>query len=274
MQDFSSQCRLKKETIGFVPTMGALHAGHVSLIKRSVHENRFTIVSIFVNPLQFGPKEDLDKYPRPFKEDIKICRDNGVDAVFHPDAKTFYKTDHLTFVGVEKMSEYLCGKSRPNHFRGVTTVVTKLFNSVQPDRAYFGQKDYQQETILRKMVMDLDIPVKIVVCPIIREKSGLAMSSRNKYLSPSEKERALILSQSLEKAQTLVNSGEKNADNLIHEVQKLINSHIIKNDKVDYIEIIDPETLERVSHLSRKAVISLAVYIGKTRLIDNKILKG
>lgn len=261
----------KGKSIGFVPTMGALHEGHLSLIRRSAKENKITVVSIFVNPAQFGEREDLKRYPHPVKKDLSLCRKEGVDYVFLPRAKDIYPRGFSTYVNVQGLSEVLCGKSRPGHFRGVATIVTKLFNIVQPDRAYFGRKDAQQAVIIQRMVKDLDIPVKIRVMPTKREKDGLAMSSRNIYLSKGEREAALVLPKALNLAGLMIKNGARDSSRIISRMKELIRRK--KNAKIDYIAIVDVNDLKPISKITGNYLIALAVRIGKTRLIDNIIVK-
>ncbi len=272
MQQISFEHKLKGEKIAFVPTMGYLHEGHLSLIREGRKLGDILVVSIFVNPTQFGPNEDLDKYPRDFERDSKLCENEGVDYIFYPDADSMYTDGYQTYVEVTELSRYLCGKSRPTHFRGVTTVVSKLFNIVQPDFAIFGRKDYQQLKIIERMVRDLNFPVKIVGMPIVREKDGLAMSSRNKYLTPEERESALSLSRSLKMAEEMVKNGERDLKKVREEVTRYIES--FPHTKIDYVETTDPETLTGIDKLTeRGALLALAVWVGKARLIDNTILK-
>ncbi|WP_457641070.1 pantoate--beta-alanine ligase [Persephonella sp.] len=261
---------LKKEgmTIGFVPTMGYLHEGHISLIKCSKKENDITVVSIFVNPIQFGKNEDLDKYPRDLDRDLKICKKEGVDYVFHPSYEEMYPEGYSTYVITEGLTDKLCGAFRPGHFKGVTTVVTKLFNIIQPDKAYFGKKDYQQYKVIERMVKDLNMDVQIIGCPIIREKDGLAMSSRNNYLSPEERKSALSLSKALFRAKELFEKGETDVEKLKGEMRKIILSQP-EVKEIQYIEIIHPETLESKKVAEKGDIIALAVFVGDTRLIDN-----
>lgn len=262
----------QNKTVGFVPTMGALHAGHISLIRRARKDNDSVIVSIFVNPAQFGPQEDFLRYPRPFKRDLLICRKEGVDIVFHPSPGQMYPRGFSTFVKVEGLSEVLCGESRPGHFQGVSTVVTKLLNIVQPDSAYFGQKDAQQAMIIKKMVCDLNIPVKIKVMPTIRQKGGLALSSRNAYLNPQERADALVLYDSLKLAKRLFKKGLKDTKKIILHMRDLIKKN--KNAKIDYIAVVSPNDLMPIKKISGQSLLVLAVRIGKVRLIDNIILCG
>ena len=257
--------------VGIVPTMGALHEGHMSLVRRSVADNGATIVSIFVNPTQFGPAEDLGKYPRPFEADCRACEAAGVTIVFAPEAAEMYGKDFSTYVEETKLSKGLCGASRPGHFRGVTTVVAKLFNIVGPDRAYFGQKDAQQAAVIKRMARDLDMGVEIVVMPIVREADGLAMSSRNAYLSAREREEAILLSRGLAEAERLFEGGERRAAALVEAVRKTIAQ--APDAKVDYIEAVDAETLERVEMIRGRTLLAVAVFVGKTRLIDNAVLE-
>ncbi|MCM8795245.1 MAG: pantoate--beta-alanine ligase [Candidatus Omnitrophica bacterium] len=272
MQGISKEIKDKGKTIGFVPTMGALHQGHLSLIRRARQDTDVVVVSIFVNPTQFGPQEDFQRYPRPFRKDISLCRSLGVDYIFHPLASWMYPEGFKTYVLVEDLSEVLCGRFRPGHFRGVTTVVAKLFNIVRPDIAYFGQKDAQQAIIIKRMVCDLNFPLKIKVMPIIREEDGLALSSRNIYLSPQERNDACVLSEALRLAQGLVKSGIKDTKKIICHMRALIKKK--KSAKIDYIAIVDPKTLKPVKKISGRCLLALAVWIGKTRLIDNLCLKG
>jgi pantoate ligase / CMP/dCMP kinase len=265
--------------IGLVPTMGALHIGHFSLIERAIAENDLVIVSIFVNPLQFSPTEDLDKYPRQLDRDYQLCEKLGVDIVFAPDAEEMGMTlqtnsqSHNTTVVVppENMTEVLCGAFRSHHFQGVATIVTKLFNIVQPNRAYFGEKDAQQLAIIKRLVKDLNIPVKIQPCQTIREDSGLAYSSRNQYLSASEKERALVISRSLQKAETAFCNGEKDAQSLLAIVREELASET--EVKVQYVELVNPDTLENLDKIENAGLLAIACYVGSTRSIDNIILK-
>lgn len=271
VRDIVKAARGGREKVGFVPTMGALHAGHVSLIRRSAEDGCFTVVSIFVNPTQFGPGEDFENYPRPLDSDLKICEDNKVDLVFVPAAGELYGKETLTWVNVEKLTAPLCGRFRPGHFRGVATVCAKLFNIVQPDVAYFGQKDAQQAVVIKKMVADLNIPLEITICPTVREPDGLAVSSRNKYLSSQQRKEAALLYQSLEKASRLVQQGLTDAEQIIVEMQKIIEQ--IGSDKsIEYISIVDAETLESIEKITGRAMVALAAKIGGTRLIDNIII--
>ncbi len=258
--------------IGFVPTMGALHDGHLSLVRQSKKENDITVVSIFVNPTQFGPNEDYQRYPRPFEKDKELLEKEEVDYLFYPSVEDMYPEGYETYVILEKLPNHLCGLSRPGHFKGVATVVTKLFNIVQPDRAYFGQKDYQQAKIIQKMVRDLNFPIQIVMMPIVRESNGLAMSSRNTYLSEKERNDATVLYRSLRKAKEMILSGEKDVSKIKEEMKKIISS---VNSRIDYIEIVDPETLESLEIIPKngKVVVAVAVFIGSARLIDNEIVE-
>jgi len=269
-QKIIKELKLKRKSIGFVPTMGALHEGHLSLIRSSCKENDFTVVSIFVNPVQFGPKEDLNKYPRPIKNDLVLCKKAGVDLVFHPMAENIYPQGYKTWVTVDGLSKELCGKSRPVHFRGVTTVVAKLFNIIQPDAAYFGQKDAQQAIIIEKMAQDLNFPVKIQAIPTVREKDGLALSSRNIYLNKQERQDALVLQQVLDLAKSVIKSGERNTQKVIFLMRRFI-AHK-SSAKIDYVEIVDYNNLLPARIISGKCLVALAVWIGKTRLIDNVIV--
>jgi pantoate--beta-alanine ligase len=263
--------KLERKTIGFVPTMGALHNGHLSIIRKARKENDLVVVSIFVNPVQFGPKEDYLKYPRNLKKDAGLCKREGVDIIFYPDVKEMYPAGYKTYVVVEDLGNVLCGRFRPGHFRGVATVVTKLFNIVLPDIAYFGQKDAQQAIIIKRMVYDLNIPVKIKVMPIIRERDGLAMSSRNIYLNEKERKDALCLYQAINKARELINQGKTESQKIINKMGDIIKSK--RNAKIDYISIVDLENLRPVKRIQNRVLVALAVWFGKTRLIDNIILK-
>lgn len=258
--------------IGLVPTMGYLHEGHLSLVRRSKAENRATVVSIFVNPAQFGPNEDYEAYPRDVERDCALLENEGVDLVYCPEPHDLYQPGHSTFVTEERVSRDLCGASRPGHFRGVCTIVLKLFNLVGPDRAYFGEKDFQQLQVIRRMVRDLNLPVEIRGCPIVREKDGLALSSRNVYLSPAERESALSLSRSLREARTRFENGERRAESLV----MLVRTELEKegNLRVEYVELREASELTVLETVDRPAVLAVAVRVGKTRLIDNAILGG
>ena len=262
-----AQARAEGKTIGFVPTMGALHAGHVSLIEEAVRRCDFVVVSIFVNPAQFGAGEDLDKYPRDPAGDMKICEDAGVNLVFAPGASEMYPDENITWVTVEKLTDNLCGRFRPGHFRGVTTVCAKLFNIVYPDVAFFGQKDAQQAIVIKRMVADLNMPLQIVVCPTVREPDGLAVSSRNKYLTDSERKDALLLSAALAECENMVSKGCRNCPKLIESMRKIINRS--SKTEIEYISIVDAATLADVDVIDDKVLVALAVKIGSTRLIDN-----
>ena len=273
IEDIKQRIKTFKEnqlSIGFVPTMGALHEGHLSLVRQAKEENDKVIVSIFVNPLQFGINEDFTRYPRTFDNDCELLSKEGVDIVFNPKAPEMYPDGFCTSVVLEHLEDKLCGKSRPGHFRGVAAIVLKLFNLVKPDVAYFGQKDFQQTVVIKRMVADLNLDVNIKVLPTIRDKEGLALSSRNAYLNETEKKDALCLYKALIRAQTMANAGAKNAKEVTAEMEKIINN--CKSAKIDYISIVNPETLEAVSEVQHGDVAALAVRIGKTRLIDNIIL--
>jgi pantoate--beta-alanine ligase len=257
----------QRKKIGFVPTMGYLHEGHLSLVRESKKRSDVTVVSIFVNPKQFGPKEDFNVYPRDLERDRDLLEKEGVDLLFYPSVEEMYPEGYKTYVEVEHLQGKLCGRSRPGHFRGVCTVVLKLFNLVQPDEAYFGWKDAQQVTVLQKMVEDLNVPVRIVPLPLIRDHDGLALSSRNTYLSPEERRAALVLKKSLDLAEKMIREGEKNAGRLRQMMIELISTEPLA--RIDYVEIVDLKTLETVDRLDRDALIALAVFVSKTRLIDN-----
>lgn len=267
IREIIKEWRKEGNTVGLVPTMGYLHAGHGSLIEKSVKNNNKTVVSIFVNPTQFGPNEDLEKYPRDIKRDSELVSSLGGDIIFNPEPDEMYNKNNKTIIKVEGLSEKLCGITRPVHFAGVCQVVSKLFNIVTPDNAYFGLKDFQQYVIIKKMVEDLNFPVNINPVEIVREESGLALSSRNVYLTDDERKSALSLNQSLKKASLLIKNGENNADVIIHEIRKIITS--VPYTRIDYIKIVDPETLEDIKTVNNKYAVLLAVYVGNTRLIDN-----
>jgi pantoate--beta-alanine ligase len=268
MKSIVKKLKEKGKSIGFVPTMGYLHEGHISLIRCSKKDNDVTVVSIFVNPIQFGENEDLDRYPRDIERDLQICRDEGVDFVFYPSVDEMYPDGFSTYVEVEGLTDKLCGAFRPGHFKGVTTVVNKLFNILQPDRAYFGEKDYQQLKVIQKMVKDLNMNVEVIGCPVVREKDGLALSSRNKYLSEKERESALSISRALFEGKKMFEKGEKDPQKIISKMKKIISSYPeVKN--VQYIEIVDPETLEPKKKVEKGDLIAVAVFVGNTRLIDN-----
>jgi pantoate--beta-alanine ligase len=273
IEDIKQRIKTFKEnqlSIGFIPTMGALHEGHLSLVRQAKEENDKVVVSIFINPLQFGINEDFTQYPRAFDNDCKLLSKEDVDIVFNPKAPEMYPNGFCASVVLEHLEDRLCGKSRPGHFRGVAVVVLKLFNLVKPDVAYFGQKDFQQTVVIKRMVADLNLDVNIKVLPTIRDKEGLALSSRNAYLNGTEKKDALCLYKALIKAQTMVNAGAKNAEEIKGEMEKIINN--CKSARINYISIVNPETLEAVSEVRSGNVAALAVRIGKTRLIDNIIL--
>lgn len=259
------------KTIGFVPTMGYLHEGHLSLASRSVQDNDFTVMSIFVNPTQFGPNEDFEKYPRDLERDLTLAESVGVDVVFAPTVEEMYPDGYKTYVNVEDITEVLCGRSRPGHFRGVTTVVNKLFNIVEPQKAYFGQKDAQQVIVLKKMVRDLNMNLEVITCPIIRESDGLAMSSRNVYLNSDERKSAVILSKSLFEAEELIKQGETSRKKIVEYIGSAIGKE--KLAAIDYIEVVSADNLEIMEQLKGNILIALAVRFGKTRLIDNVIVE-
>ena len=259
-------------TVGLVPTMGYLHEGHKSLIDRAVKENDRVVVSVFVNPMQFGPTEDLASYPRDLDRDAALCEGAGAALIFHPEPENMYSLDFSSFIDMNTLTKGLCGKTRPIHFRGVCTVVGKLFNIVQPDKAYFGQKDAQQLAVIRHMVNDLNFNLEVVGCPIIREEDGLAKSSRNTYLSPEERQAALILSKSLNRGQELIEAGEKDAAVIKKAITDMIETEPLA--KIDYVELVDWNTLEPVEKIEGPVLNAIAVYIGKTRLIDNHIYEG
>jgi len=254
-------------SVGLVPTMGYLHEGHASLIKTSSSANDRTVVSVFVNPIQFGPSEDLESYPRDIEHDSEIAQAAGADLIFNPEPEEMYLDNFSTFVDMTGLTEELCGLSRPGHFRGVCTVVTKLFNIVKPDRAYFGKKDAQQLAVIRHMVQDLNVDIEVVGCPIVREEDGLAKSSRNTYLSPEERKAAVVLSKSINAGKEMVKSGEKDAGIILAKMQEIIEAEPLA--KIDYIKMVDADTIKQTKTIEAPAICAMAVYIGKTRLIDN-----
>jgi pantoate--beta-alanine ligase len=265
------EARGRGRTVGLVPTMGALHAGHQSLIEVARRGTGFVVVSIFVNPTQFGPHEDFHQYPRPLAEDLDLCARTGVDLVFHPDAATMYPPAYRTYVEVTGLQDVLCGASRPGHFRGVATVVLKLLNQVQPDRVYFGQKDAQQVRIIQQLVRDLDVPVEVVVCPIVREADGLALSSRNRYLDASQRREATVLHRALEEARARIQAGERDGEVL----RRLLADRIASTPgaALDYAAVVDADTLAPAARLHGPTLLALAVKFGQTRLIDNLLLQ-
>jgi len=259
--------RSKGKKIGFVPTMGALHIGHISLIEAAAKKCDFVVVSIFVNPTQFGPGEDFEKYPRPLKADLEICKKAGVDVVFAPATKQMYPQENFTWVNVEKLTEQLCGRFRPGHFSGVTTVCAKLFNIVMPDVAYFGQKDAQQAIVIKRMVTDLNMPLKIVVCPTVRQADGLAVSSRNQYLTEQQKKDAAYIYKALKKSKNLIKTGTTKSKAIISEMRGILKQ--VPSIKIEYISIVDAGTLQELDKITGRVLIAAAVKIGSTRLIDN-----
>ena len=258
-------------TVGLVPTMGYLHEGHQSLIRKSVEQNDRTVVSVFVNPIQFGPNEDLEAYPRDINRDMQKVEEVGGDLIFNPEPAEMYPGHFTSFIDTTETTELLCGAVRPIHFRGVCTVVGKLFNIVCPNRAYFGQKDAQQLATIKRFARDLNFPIEIVACPIIREEDGLAKSSRNTYLSPEERKAALILSQSLKLGKKAIEEGEKSAKKIIDIITTNIKTEPLA--RIDYVEVVDFENIQRVDTIEGETLVAIAVYIGKTRLIDNFICR-
>jgi pantoate--beta-alanine ligase len=271
MHEYVNKLKRRKHTIGFAPTMGALHEGHLSLMAAAKQANEKVIASIFVNPTQFAAGEDFEKYPRDVKKDLKLLKNTkNVDCVFTPGAKDMYPEAYASYVTLENdMTKVLCGVTRPGHFKGVTTIVAMLLNIVKPDRLYLGQKDLQQAMILKKMIADLKYPVETVVCPIWREKDGLAMSSRNMYLNPDERNSAPALYKSLQMAESMVELGERDSQVVVREIKRKLKE---ANVEIDYVEVVDPELLVKKDRISSRSAIAAAVYIGKTRLIDNTII--
>ena len=272
VRDIIKEWKKNGLTIGLVPTMGYLHEGHASLIRRASKENDRVIVSDFVNPTQFAPTEDLESYPRDIERDARVCEQEGADLIFHPSAEEMYFPNATTFVNMTGPSEELCGKSRPIHFRGVCTVVSKLFNIASPDKAYFGQKDAQQLAVIKRMVRDLNFDIEIVGCPIVREADGLAKSSRNVYLSKDERNAALILHRALEESKKMILCGEKNAYDIKKRISDIIESEPLA--RIDYVEIVSFPDIERIDVINGDILAAVAVYIGKTRLIDNFIIEN
>ena len=265
-----AQWRKNGETVGLVPTMGYLHAGHQSLIKKSVEQNDHTVVSVFVNPIQFGPNEDLEAYPRDLERDAELCENTGAELIFNPEPSEMYKDGFVSFVDMNGLTNHLCGLSRPVHFRGVCTVCTKLFNIVCPDRAYFGQKDAQQLAVIKRMVKDLNMPLEIVGCPIVREEDGLAMSSRNTYMNAEERKAALILSKSIKLGQQLIEDGERDAEVVRTKMTELLQSEPMAD--VEYVNVVNNLTMEDIDKIEGDILVAIAVKINnKVRLIDNFI---
>lgn len=264
--------RLRHEgKVGFVPTMGALHQGHLELIRIAQRRCDYVVVSIFVNPIQFGPKEDYRHYPRDFTQDQKLLRELGVDVLFYPEVNEMYPENYSTYVEVEVLTRYLCGRLRPGHFRGVTTVVTKLFNIVKPHLAVFGQKDAQQAFVIKRMVRDLNFDVEILVVPTVRESNGLAMSSRNRYLTPDERRQAVVLYHGLRHAEEMIKQGERNPEKVKRAMRRLIQRE--STGKIDYVEIVDTTLLAPVKEIKGEVLVALAVYLGRARLVDNFLLR-
>ncbi|MEN6576731.1 MAG: pantoate--beta-alanine ligase [Phycisphaerales bacterium] len=267
---FVAQARVAGKTVGFVPTMGALHIGHASLIDVASARCGYVVVSIFVNPTQFGLGEDFEQYPRPFEKDVDLCERHGAHAIFAPSPAEMYPRENLTWVTVEKLTEPLCGRSRPGHFRGVATVCTKLFNIVGADVAFFGQKDAQQVAVIRRMVADLNMPLEIVVCPTVREPDGLAISSRNQYLNPQERRQAPVIYRALQRCEELIDSGERNASRIVEAMQRVLGE--VAALQVEYISLVDAESLDAVERVNGRVLVAIAARLGSTRLIDNIVV--
>lgn len=272
VREIVSGWRRQGLSVGLVPTMGFLHEGHKSLIVRAVAENDRVVVSDFVNPTQFGPGEDLESYPRDIDRDASLCEEAGAALIFHPEPSEMYTDGACTFVDMNGLTSELCGKSRPIHFRGVCTVVSKLFNIVGPDRAYFGQKDAQQLAVIKRMVRDLNFNLEVVGCPIVREKDGLAKSSRNTYLNAEERQAALVLSKAVKLGQEMAEAGERDANKIVAAMKACIEAEPLA--KIDYVKAVDAVSIEIVSAMKPPVLVAMAVYIGKTRLIDNFIYEG
>ena len=271
MQDAMNREKSLGKTIGFIPTMGFLHQGHLSLVRESLKKAEVTVVSIFVNPAQFGPQEDFKDYPRDIHRDFEILEKEGVDYLFVPGDEEMYPEGYKTYVEVSGLKDKLCGRSRSSHFRGVCTVILKLFNIVEPDFAFFGQKDAQQAIILKRMTADLNLKVKVEALPIVREEDGLALSSRNTYLSQEERRAALVLSKSLDEARQMVENGERDAGRIVNGMREMIDREPLA--RIDYVEIVDMDNLDPVNNIEKEALAALAVFVGKVRLIDNTILR-
>lgn len=267
VREVTSSWRKQELSIGLVPTMGFIHDGHKSLMERARIENEKVVVSIFVNPLQFGPAEDYEKYPRDLEHDKKVCKEAGIDLIFVPTVSEMYPSRNFAYVDIEELGNGLCGAKRPGHFRGVCTVVSKLFNIVLPDRAYFGEKDAQQLAIIKRMVKDLNFDIDIVACPTVREPDGLAMSSRNSYLSSEERKAALTISKSLKLAKAALSGNEKNADS----IKKIVCDELSRERliRIDYVDVVNPDTLEPITQIDGPVLVAVAAFVGRTRLIDN-----
>jgi len=271
MHDYSLKMKCRGKTVGFVPTMGYLHEGHLSLIEAAKKQAHVVVVSIFINPIQFGPNEDLARYPKNLRRDKKLLKDLEVDALFIPPVSKMYDTKHLTYVEVPELAKKLCGRTRPNHFRGVTTIVAKLFSAVLPDFAYFGEKDFQQQIIIKKMTRDLNLPIKIISLPTVREFDGLAKSSRNEYLKGQERKEAPILYQALSAIKEEISKGETDAAKLLMRLRSRLGR--VPHIRIDYAAIVDPETLADVKRIKGQVLVALAVFLGQARLIDNVLAK-
>ena len=267
MATFVKMIKKEGKSIGLVPTMGFLHEGHLSLVKAAKKHTDVVVMSVFINPIQFGPKEDFEKYPRDLKHDEEMAREAGVDVVFYPSLKDMYPEGYATYVTVEKLTDNLCGESRPGHFRGVATVVTKLFNIVKPDVAYFGQKDMQQALMVKKMASDLNTDIEVKIMPMVREKDGLAMSSRNIYLSAAERRDAAVIHQALKSAETLIKSGERDARKIVKAVEDMIKAK--ESARIDYVKLVDSRELQDAKTITGEIALAVAVFFGKTRLVDN-----
>ncbi|MEA4902859.1 pantoate--beta-alanine ligase [Desulfitobacterium sp.] len=271
VREITAEMRRKGLKIALVPTMGYLHQGHLALVKQAKQEGTFVVMSIFVNPIQFGPNEDFSRYPRDLEHDAQLAREAGVDLIFHPAVEEMYPQKNRTTVQVSELGNALCGLSRPGHFNGVTTVVSKLFHIVQPDRAYFGQKDYQQYLIVRQMVRDLNFPIEVIPVPIVREADGLALSSRNVFLTPEQRQEAVVLSQSLIEAETLIRQGERSVARIEDKIREKITTQ--SSGIIDYVEVRSAENLEKSATINEPVLIALAVKFGTTRLIDNYVVE-
>lgn len=270
MSTFVKMIKKEGKSIGFVPTMGYLHEGHLSLVKAAKKHTDVVIMSIFVNPIQFGPKEDFEKYPRDIKHDEEMAREAGVDVIFYPSLKDMYPEGYATYVTVENLTGSLCGESRPGHFRGVATVVTKLFNIVKPDVAYFGQKDMQQTMVIKKMALDLNMDVEVKMMPVFREKDGLAMSSRNTYLSNADRTNAAVLYQAIKNAEMLIKNGERDAGKVVKAVEDMIKAN--RSARIEYVKLVDTKELKDVNMITGEIALAVAVFFSNTRLIDNTII--
>ena len=270
VQSLVKAARSQGKVTGLVPTMGALHIGHISLIEQAVKKTDFVVVSIFVNPAQFGPGEDFEKYPRPLDADLKICEKAAVDGVFVPSVEQMYPVENITCVNVQKLTDLLCGRNRPGHFRGVTTICAKLFNIVSPDIAFFGQKDAQQAIVIKQMVADLNMPLELIICPTVRTADGLAVSSRNKYLTKQQSKDACLIYKSLQKCKEMIESGVRQSEPIISQMRKVLS--VATSIEIEYVSIVDLRTLQEIDNIAAKILAAIALRVDTTRLIDNIVV--